>query len=103
MKKRQEIGRGVRLAVDQTGNRVKEEAVNVLTVVCNESYERYVSTLQSEIDWDIRKEVEAKYGKSFEQLTEPELEQISEEYGEKFRSPKPDNARKKSYYHYQTP
>jgi type III restriction enzyme len=95
VKKRQEIGRGVRLAVDQTGNRVREEAVNVLTVVCNESYERYVSNLQSEIDWDIRKEVEVKYGKPFEQLTDPELEQISEEYGDKFRPPKPDNARKK--------
>ena len=33
VKKRQEIGRGVRLAVDQTGNRVHDAKVNVLTVI----------------------------------------------------------------------
>ena len=54
MKKRQEIGRGVRLAVDQTGERNRDDGVNVLTVVANESYEQYVATLQSEI--------EAEYG-----------------------------------------
>ena len=48
MKKRQEIGRGVRLAVDQSGDRIREERVNVLTVVANESYEGYVARLQSE-------------------------------------------------------
>ncbi len=55
MKKRQEVGRGVRLAVDQDGERNHDERVNVLTVVANESYERYAATLQSEI--------EAEYGK----------------------------------------
>jgi len=54
MKKRQEVGRGVRLAVNQDGDRLHDERVNVLTVVANESYERYVATLQSEI--------EAEYG-----------------------------------------
>ena len=49
MKKRQEVGRGVRLAVNQTGDRVHDEKINVLTVVANESYERYVARLQSEI------------------------------------------------------
>jgi len=48
MKKRQEIGRGLRLAVNQQGERVTEEGVNVLTVIANESYESYASTLQSE-------------------------------------------------------
>lgn len=50
MRKRQEIGRGVRLAVDQTGDRVRDEKVNVLTVVANESYERYVSQYQGELE-----------------------------------------------------
>jgi type III restriction enzyme len=50
MKKRQEIGRGLRLAVDQTGERVFDEDVNVLTVVANEGYERYVSLLQTEYE-----------------------------------------------------
>lgn len=52
MKKRQEVGRGVRLAVNQDGDRLHDERVNVLTVIANESYERYVATLQSEIEAD---------------------------------------------------
>jgi len=52
VKKRQEIGRGVRLAVEQSGERVRDERVNVLTVVANESYERYVASLQSEYALD---------------------------------------------------
>lgn len=47
-KKRQEIGRGLRIAVNQQGERVFEEDVNVLTVVANESYERYARLLQTE-------------------------------------------------------
>lgn len=50
--KRQKIGRGLRLAVNQNGERVthqKDETVNVLTVIANESYEEFASTLQSEI------------------------------------------------------
>ncbi len=50
MRKRQEIGRGVRLSVDQQGDRVRDEKVNVLTVVANESYERYVARYQDELD-----------------------------------------------------
>jgi len=50
MRKRQEIGRGVRLAVDQAGNRVRDPGVNVLTVVANESYDRYVRSLQAEVE-----------------------------------------------------
>lgn len=48
MKKRQEVGRGVRLCVDQDGRRVLDPAVNVLTVVANDSYEAYVAGLQAE-------------------------------------------------------
>ncbi len=46
-KKRQEIGRGLRLAVNQDGKRVTDEGVNILTVVANESYESYCEQLQS--------------------------------------------------------
>jgi len=49
IKKRQEVGRGLRLAVDQTGVRVRDEGINLLTVVANESYQDYVSRLQAEI------------------------------------------------------
>ena len=48
MRKRQEIGRGLRLAVDQDGERVFDEQVNRLTVVANESYREYVERLQTE-------------------------------------------------------
>lgn len=56
VKKRQEVGRGVRLAVDQNGDRTHDERVNVLTVVANESYERYIQTLQTEIEQEYGKE-----------------------------------------------
>lgn len=48
MRKRQEIGRGMRLAVDQNGERINGDDVNILTVIANESYESYVNNLQSE-------------------------------------------------------
>jgi len=50
IKKRQEIGRGLRLPVDQDGKRVFDDTVNVLTVVANESYEDFAKALQSEIE-----------------------------------------------------
>lgn len=49
-KKRQEIGRGLRLCVDQRGQRVTTDHVNVLTVVANESYEAFANKLQAEYD-----------------------------------------------------
>ena len=52
MKKRQEIGRGLRLPVNQEGNRVFDEYVNNLVVVANESYEEFVSKLQQEFEED---------------------------------------------------
>jgi type III restriction enzyme len=48
IKKRQEIGRGMRLAVNQAGERVFDEQINRLTVVANESYREYVERLQTE-------------------------------------------------------
>jgi len=52
MKKRQEIGRGLRIAVNQEGDRVYGFDVNTLTVMANESYEDFVSQLQKEIEED---------------------------------------------------
>jgi len=67
VKKRQEIGRGVRLAVNQVGERSEEPRHNILTVIANESYERYVAALQAE---------------------------TTEEYGEGAAAPAPANAKK---------
>lgn len=50
LKKRQEIGRGLRLPVNQEGKRVFDENINVLTVTANEHYEDFARTLQSEIE-----------------------------------------------------
>ncbi len=50
MKKRQEIGRGLRIAVDQTGDRVHGFNVNTLTVMANESYKDFAKKLQKEME-----------------------------------------------------
>lgn len=68
IKKRQEVGRGIRLCVNQNGQRVHDNQTNILTVVANESYETYVENLQNE---------------------------IVEDYGLEGAPPKPANARKR--------
>lgn len=52
IKKRQEIGRGLRLCVNQEGERIKDNHINTLTVMANESYEDFAKTLQKEIEED---------------------------------------------------
>jgi type III restriction enzyme len=52
MKKRQEIGRGLRLPVNQDGFRVFDESVNKLLVVANESYDDFARKLQKEYEED---------------------------------------------------
>lgn len=54
IKKRQEIGRGLRLAVDQSGQRVADSGytINTLTVVANETYAEFSNALQKEIEED---------------------------------------------------
>ncbi|MDR4483179.1 MAG: DEAD/DEAH box helicase family protein [Nitrospirales bacterium] len=51
--RRQEVGRGLRLSVNQDGDRMDHPAtvhdINVLTVVASESYKDFVSNLQKEI------------------------------------------------------
>lgn len=50
IKKRQEIGRGLRLCVNQEGERIHGFDVNTLTVMANESYESFAEALQKEIE-----------------------------------------------------
>jgi type III restriction enzyme len=52
IKKRQEIGRGLRLPVDSEGKRVFDEGVNRLYVMANESYEDFAKALQTEYEED---------------------------------------------------
>src|SRR3989338_5742923 len=52
IKKRQEIGRGLRLPVNKSGDRVFDRNINKLTVVANERYEDFAKALQNEIQED---------------------------------------------------
>jgi len=54
--KRQEVGRGLRLCVDQSGNRMDNDScgdnvhgVNMLTVIASDSYKDFVADLQADI------------------------------------------------------
>ena len=71
IRKRQEVGRGLRLAVNQDGERMDETLlsreevhnINILTVIANESYDSFAKGLQSEIAeavGDRPRKVEAK-------------------------------------------
>ena len=50
--RRQTIGRGLRLCVNQNGDRLYGFEVNTLTVVATESYEAFAENLQKEIEKD---------------------------------------------------
>jgi len=50
--RRQTIGRGLRLCVNQNGERVRGFEVNTLTVVATENYEQFAENLQKEIEKD---------------------------------------------------
>jgi type III restriction enzyme len=58
VRRRQEIGRGLRLAVNQDGQREYGFEINTLTVMASESYEEFVDELQKEIE----KETGIKFG-----------------------------------------
>lgn len=56
VRKRQEVGRGMRLCVNEDGDRMDENAlgadvhnINILTVIASESYDKFAKGLQSEI------------------------------------------------------
>lgn len=50
--RRQTIGRGLRLCVNQKGERLRGFEVNTLTVIATESYESFAENLQKEIEED---------------------------------------------------
>lgn len=50
--RRQTLGRGLRLCVDQKGQRLRGFDVNTLTVIATESYEQFADNLQKEIEAD---------------------------------------------------
>ncbi|MDQ7066618.1 MAG: DEAD/DEAH box helicase family protein [Sulfurimonas sp.] len=50
MKKRQILGRGVRLAVNSDGERINDKSINRLTVIANESFDEFARGLQLEYE-----------------------------------------------------
>ncbi|EFJ8047021.1 DEAD/DEAH box helicase family protein [Escherichia coli] len=48
--RRQTLGRGLRLCVNQEGERIRDDSINILTVVASENYQAYAERLQSEIE-----------------------------------------------------
>jgi len=76
-RKRQEIGRGLRLPVNQHGERVSDPSINRLTVVANESYDDFARQLQTELEEDYG----IGFGKvdttAFAKLVNPEAEQYT--------------------------
>lgn len=52
MTKRQKVGRGLRICVNQDGERVLEPKYNTLSVIANESYREFADTLQKELQND---------------------------------------------------
>lgn len=50
IKKRQEIGRGLRLPVLESGERCFDASINRLTVIANEHYDEFAAKLQTEIE-----------------------------------------------------
>ncbi len=82
IKKRQEIGRGLRLPVNQDGERVFDNAVNKLVVVANEHYEIFAKKLQEEyiqegVEFGIVKLEKLK--SLFENGTEPVIQEKAED------------------------
>ncbi len=82
-KKRQEIGRGLRLPVNCNGERVHDETINRLTVIANESYEAFARTLQREFEDDFG----IQFGKinkiAFAKLVRTTSDGIERELGQK--------------------
>jgi type III restriction enzyme len=91
MKKRQEIGRGLRLPVNQQGERIFDDSINKLHVVANESYESFARALQNEYQEDCGVTFGRVPKQRFWRLERPtgpggEPQKIGEQLGEIIRS-----------------
>lgn len=65
IRRRQEIGRGLRLCVNQNGDRVYGHEINTLTVMASESYNDFVKNFQSEIETETGIKFGYLYSNSF--------------------------------------
>jgi len=51
--RRQTLGRGLRLPIDQNGDRIFDDNINKLTVIASETFEEYAKGLQDDIENDV--------------------------------------------------
>ena len=69
VRRRQEIGRGLRLCVNQQGERQDKDTdahnINILTVIANESYESFVTGYQQELAEDSKHRITKLKAESF--------------------------------------
>jgi type III restriction enzyme len=78
MRRRQQIGRGLRLPVMANGERNRNHTYNILTVIASESFEKYASELQ--------KEIEDETGESFAGKIQPARRRKTLQLKEDFRT-----------------
>lgn len=69
IKKRQEIGRGLRLPVMENGERCFDPNINRLTIIANESYDDFAKKLQTEIEDECGVKFEGRISNKRERLT----------------------------------
>lgn len=89
IRKRQEVGRGLRICVDGQGNRMDHERlgdavheINKLTVIANENYEQFVDALQKETKDALRErptKATAAYFAQFTVTVDGEKHRITEQ------------------------
>lgn len=72
-RKRQEIGRGLRLPVNQAGERIHDPLINRLTIVANEAYDQFARTLQAEYEEDTGQRFGIVPKEAFAKLSIPAL------------------------------
>ncbi len=88
--KKQEIGRGLRLPVDINGKRIQDSEINELTVIANDSYDEFASTLQQdfnekmgfnkdEVTFDIITQTLKKAGIPADKMTKELVEEFKSE------------------------
>lgn len=72
--RRQTIGRGLRLPVNQKGDRIFDENINRLTVIANERFEDYAKALQADMERDTGIEFGRIKVEAFSKLIHPETD-----------------------------
>ena len=78
--RRQTIGRGLRLPVNQNGDRIFDDQINRLTVIANESFEDFAMGLQSDIEAVMDSNGGFKFGRISQIAFTPLLNPAGTEY-----------------------